>query len=125
MDLIKQIEYWRSSSVEDLEAARSLLEKGHFRHSLFFAHLAMEKMLKALVVRQTKTVPPKIHNLERLAELAGIRLSPEQKKFFAEFEAYQLIGRYPDAAKARIDPQTARKDFSAAEEKLKWLKSLL
>ena len=125
MDINKQMAYWRASSEEDLEAGRSLLERGYYRHALFLGHLALEKMLKANVVKQTKEIPPRIHNLKRLAELAGIQLSPEQKKFFAEFEAYQLLGRYPDMAQAKIEPQTARTDFSAAEERAKWLKSQL
>lgn len=69
VDVPKQVEYWRKSSDEDFAAAQSLLEKGHFRHCLFFAHLAIEKMLKAHVTWQTKDVPPRIHNLIRLAEL--------------------------------------------------------
>jgi AbiV family abortive infection protein len=57
MDVGKQIEYWRSGAEEDLAAARSLLEKKHFRHALFFAHLAIEKVLKAHVTHETKTIP--------------------------------------------------------------------
>ena len=47
MDVQKQIEFWKVSAEEDFAAAESLLEKGHFRHCLFFAHLAVEKMLKS------------------------------------------------------------------------------
>jgi HEPN domain-containing protein len=43
MDVPKQIEYWTKGSQEDLDAARDLLAKKHFRHGLFFAHLAVEK----------------------------------------------------------------------------------
>jgi HEPN domain-containing protein len=125
MDLTKQIEYWRQSSEEDWEVARFLLTNGRIRHSLFLAHLSLEKMLKALVVKETKAIPPKIHKLERLAELAGVSLSTEQKRFLAEFGAYQLIGRYPDQAQVKIDPETARKDFAEAEEIIKWLKNQL
>ena len=72
VDVPKQIEYWRTNSDEDFAAAQSPLEKGHLRHSLFFAHLAIEKMLKAHVTRQTKDVPPRSHNLIRLAKLAHL-----------------------------------------------------
>ena len=78
-------------------AAESLLEKGHLRHCLFFAHLAIEKMLKAHVTRQTKDVPPRTHNLIRLSEIAGLKLNPEQEQFLRKFGVYQLEGRYPDS----------------------------
>ncbi len=42
MDVPKQVDYWRIGGQEDLAAAKSLLEKGHLRHGLFFAHLALE-----------------------------------------------------------------------------------
>ncbi len=48
MDVSKQIDYWKTGAEEDFAAAQSLPEKGHFRHSLFFAHLALEKMLKLM-----------------------------------------------------------------------------
>jgi HEPN domain-containing protein len=67
MDIKQQLTYWTASSEEDFAAAQSLLEKGHLRHCLFFAHLALEKMLKAHVVVATKNIPPKIHDLVRLS----------------------------------------------------------
>jgi len=54
MDVQKQIEYWRYGSADDMEAATVLLEKNKFRQALFFAHLAVEKMLKAHVARETR-----------------------------------------------------------------------
>jgi len=125
MDVQKQIEYWRKGGEEDFEAARSLLEKGHPRHALFFAHLAVEKLLKAHVTRQTAEVPPRIHNLIRLAEIAQLTLRPEQAKFLRGFGLYQLEGRYPDADQATLDPETARKKLSLTEEMLEWLKAQL
>ena len=125
MDAQKQIEFWKVSAEEDFAAAESLLEKGHFRHCLFFAHLAVEKMLKAHVTRQTSDIPPRIHNLVRLAESAELRLSPEQARFLRGFDVYQLEGRYPDSAQVLLDLETARAKLTLAEEMLKWLKAQL
>jgi len=123
VDVQKHMEYWRYGSEEDIAAARSLFEKQHFRHSFFLAHWAIEKMLKAHVTRQTKDVPPRIHNLVRLAELAELALSPERWQTLREFEAYQLEGRYPEAAQVPLDARTARPEIARAEEMLKWLKT--
>ena len=50
LDIDQQIAYWRTSSQEDSEAARSLLDQKHVRHALFFLHLSLEKILKAHVL---------------------------------------------------------------------------
>ena len=125
MDVQKQIDFWRTSSDEDFAAAESLLEKGHLRHCLFFAHLAIEKMLKAHVTRRTNDVPPRIHHLVRLAEIAGLNLELEQENFLREFGVYQLEGRYPDSEQISLDLNTAREEISRAREMLKWLKTQL
>jgi HEPN domain-containing protein len=96
MDLEKHIAYWRQSAQEDLEAAQVLQEIGRHRHALFFAHLAVEKMLKAHLTKKIKTVPPRIHNLIRLADLAELKISVEQDSFLRRLNAYQMVGRYPD-----------------------------
>lgn len=125
MDLGKQIEYRDFGAEEDLAAARSLLEKKHFRHALFFAHLAIEKMLKAHVTRETKTIPPRTHNLLRLAEVARLPLSPEQRGFLGQFGVYQSQARYPDSATFPLKFQTARQRLLSAEEMVTWLTGLL
>jgi len=125
VDVPKQIEYWRTSSDEDFAAAQSLLEKGHLRHSLFFAHLAIEKILKAHVTKQTKDIPPRIHNLVRLAKLAQLNLNPDQLEFLREFNLYQLEGRYHDDKPVPIDTGLTQKEILRAEKMLIWLMTRL
>ena len=125
MDIEKQIEYWNRGSEEDFAAAKSLLEKGHLRHSLFFAHLAIEKMLKAHVTRKTNDIPPRTHNLARLAEITGLKLDPEQTRFLTRFGVYQLEARYPDSSEMLLDEKAAAEKLSFAQEILEWLKSQL
>lgn len=85
MDVKRQIDYWSQSGDEDFSAAQSLLDRGHLRHCLFFAHLAVEKMLKAHVTRQTEDLPPRIHSLVRLAEIVELSLSTEHMSFLSSF----------------------------------------
>ncbi len=56
------------------DVTRQLLENGRTRHSLFFAHLAFEKVLKALICKHSQDLAPKLHNLSRLSELASLTL---------------------------------------------------
>ena len=48
----KQIDYWRNRAMEDYEVAKNPIDQKKVRHGLFFAHLALEKMLKAHVVKR-------------------------------------------------------------------------
>ena len=125
MNIQKQIDYWVKSAEEDFAAAQSLTDKGHFRHSLFFAHLAIEKMLKAHVVNRTKDVPPKVHDIVRLAQLGGINLSKEQKNLLLEFRVYQLEGRYPDSQQLPLSTAFVKNEIARAKGIIEWLKAQL
>jgi HEPN domain-containing protein len=121
IDIQKQIDYWRNGALEDWEVANELVGLGRIRHGLFFAHLALEKMLKAHVCQATGDLAPKIHNLVRLAELAGLSLSKEQEDFLAQFDMHQLEGRYPDKSPEPLKGSLAKKELEAAEEVIRWL----
>ena len=125
MDIQKQIDFWVKSAEEDFAAAQSLVDKDHFRHSLFFAHLAIEKMLKAHVVNRTKDVPPKVHDIVRLAQLGGINLSKEQKNLLLEFRVYQLEGRYPDSQQLPLSTAFVKNEIARAKGIIEWLKAQL
>ena len=63
---------------------------------LVFCHLTIEKIFKALVVKRTKQLAPKTHNLNYLYELSGIKVSDDAILFLSVLMKYQLEGRYPD-----------------------------
>ena len=77
-DVEKLKEYWLTEAEEALQVADHLVDKEDNSYALFFGHLAVEKLLKALyVVRRGEHAPP-VHNLLRLAKAAG--LSPNDAK---------------------------------------------
>ena len=121
MDIPRQINFWRDGAAEEIEVAAELLKKKRQRHALFFAHLAVEKMLKALVVKETKEVPPKIHNLLVLSRLAGLELPPAMDEYLRYFNLWNLEGRYPEMFDHPIDPRLAKRQMGVAKEILAWL----
>jgi len=92
MGLEREIEQWKMGGEEDFEAAQSNVREGFPRHGMFFAHLALEKLLKAIVLKATGDIP-KIHDLLRLARLAKLELSEDMAFFFGEMQEYCLAGR--------------------------------
>ena len=93
----EHIQYWLKSSEHDLEAAESLFASGKYDWCLFVSHLVLEKTIKAIyVLHNNNQLPPKTHNLNRLAENTAIILSAEQKLFLDEVNDFNLAVRYPE-----------------------------
>ena len=91
------IEYWTSMAIDDWKSVEVLFKSKRYLHALFFAHLVLEKWLKAHWIKDNvENTPPKIHNLVKLAKSTTLNLSEEDLMFLEEFNAYQLEGRYPD-----------------------------
>jgi HEPN domain-containing protein len=95
VDIREHIAYWQNGAKEDWEVANQLVESDKTRHGMFFAHLALEKLLKAHICKKTDKLAPKIHNLVRLAEIAELPLKPEDVDTLAEMNEFNLEGRYP------------------------------
>lgn len=125
IDLQKQIAYWQNGAIEDWEVAQDLVKHNKTRHGLFFAHLALEKLLNACICRQIQDLPPRIHNLSRLAELAGLLLDQTQVDTLAEMNAFNLEGRYPDVSMTPLTKKEAKSYLRQAEEVYQWLMNQL
>jgi HEPN domain-containing protein len=120
LDIKKQIEAWKEGALEDLEAAQTLLADRKPRHALFFAHLSVEKMLKAHLIASGKVLT-KIHSLPRLAQLSGLALPAARQEFLNRFDLYQIGGRYPEEIRLRISNEDAGRLFSEVKETVEWL----
>jgi HEPN domain-containing protein len=63
---------------------------------LFFGHLTLEKLLKAVFTKSEDKTPPFSHNLVYLAEKAGLVLNEEKVELLEEITDLNLEARYPD-----------------------------
>ena len=125
INIEKQIEHWRKTSLEELEAAHVLLEKKHIRQGLFWAHLTLEKMLKAHVCKQTRDLAPRIHNLVRLGELARLDLSNDVVDFLSDINEFNMEGRYLEYLGSVPDMKEANVIMNRVEELMEWLNEKL
>ena len=123
------VKYWLDGAAHDLEAAESLFHSKKYDWCLFIGHLVLEKTLKALYVyRIEDELPPKIHNLLRLAELASIPLTEEQQEFLGQVNTFQIESRYPEYRQEfyqRCTKAYAEPYFTHIKELYVWLKSLM
>jgi HEPN domain-containing protein len=82
---------------KDWEVVQNLFDKANYPHALFFAHLVLEKLLKAHFVKDNPSVsPPRIHNLVRLASQTQLAFPAGDLLFLDKINDYQMEGRYPD-----------------------------
>ncbi len=125
IDIQKQVAYWKNGANEDWDVAWNLVNQNKIRHGLFFGHLALEKVLKAHVCRKIQNLPPRIHNLSRLAELTSLSLTQTQKDILAEMNAFNLEGRYPDPLMTVPTQIEAKHYMNRAEEVYQWLMNQL
>jgi len=91
------IEYWKEAAEKDWVVVVNLFGKANYPHSLFFAHLVLEKLLKAHFVKDNNTNhPPRTHNLIRLSSLTNLVISAEDLLLLDRMNDFQMEGRYPD-----------------------------
>jgi|ERR1041385_3070332 len=123
IDVEKEIAYWRDGAIKDLQFANRLIarEEEEILYCFFFLHLALEKVFKAHIVKQTKNLPPKIHNLPVLAELGEVKLSQEQMDFCGRINLYNIEARYPNLAIPSPTMQKAKEYFEQTKELMEWL----
>ena len=121
----KQVTYWHDGAVEDWEVAGGLISEHKIRHGLFFAHLSLEKLLKAHVCLHTQDLAPRIHNLIRLAELTTLHLSSEQIDILADMNVFSLEGRYPDSFTPPPSRAEAKEYLDRAQKVYEWLRNQL
>jgi HEPN domain-containing protein len=125
IDIGKQIAHWQTGAAEDWEIAQELINSKRVRHGLFFAHLTLEKMLKAHVCRHTQNLAPRLHNLVRLAELAALPLSDAQIDLLAEMNTFNIEGRYPDLLMPPPSLDEAKGYLRRTEKVHQWLTNQL
>lgn len=91
-----KIKYWLTSADQDWVVARHLFEKKVYAYALFFGHLTVEKILKAIFTCKNDKTPPFSHNLVYLSEKAGLELNEEMLDLLEEVSDFNLEARYPD-----------------------------
>jgi HEPN domain-containing protein len=123
-DIDKTVQYWKEGAAYDLETGKSLLESRRFPYALFFGHLALEKILKALIVKNAKDHAPFTHSLIFLASKIKIEIPEPILDKFAEYTEFHIESRYPDEKRdfyRRCTQEFAREKIAEIEEVYQWL----
>jgi HEPN domain-containing protein len=116
---------WLRGADYDLQTAQSLWKARRYIYVIFMCHLAVEKLLKAIVTEDSTSLPPRTHNLYRLLELSHIEVLEAHKDIVAKLNTMSVATRYPedvDALAGEVTRQIARNYLVQTEALLTWLK---
>ncbi len=86
--------HWVDSAKEDWKVVQTLYKNKHYVYCLFFCHLTLEKLLKALVIKKLNTSPPAIHDLTLLAEKAKLQLTTDIIADLTVITTFNIQARY-------------------------------
>jgi len=121
-------EQWAAQSLYDIETAKAMLDASRYLYVLFCCQQAVEKMLKALIAKRTRELPPRLHNLMRLAEVASLTIPEDTAHLFRRLTDFYIASRYPEeleTATWSVDAAQVQQTYVATEEVLRWLSAVL
>ena len=90
------IQKFKDSADRNFTTAKDLYKNGHYDWALFLGQLTLEKLFKGLIIKQTKELPPFVHDLVKLSTILTISLSSEQSEWLVEITRYHIQARYDD-----------------------------
>jgi len=96
MDKKGLVKYWTKTADHDYDTMLALYRSKRYSACLFFGHIVLEKILKALVVQETGKQTPFTHDLVRLHELADLKLPEVVVDFLDQVNEFNMRTRYPE-----------------------------
>ena len=105
-----------------------MYKKKKYPYALFMGHLALEKVLKAVVVKTTRKHAPYTHSLEKLARKSKIDTPKQTQIKLREFMEFHFEARYPDEQKVfykKCSRSYTKEKLQEIKEIFEWLKSCL
>jgi HEPN domain-containing protein len=128
--MLNQVEYWLELCDDDIKAANAMLKSKNYLWMGFICHLIAEKALKAAVAKESNTIPPRTHDLLKLADIADVSagLPEEYKNLLSKLMPLQIEARYPEYKEkiaAVLTEAYCNTLLKETEEFLCWIKEKL
>jgi HEPN domain-containing protein len=124
------INYWRETSDLDYKTMMNLFDSKDYHWCLFMGHLVIEKLLKAIFVKNNgvNAILPKIHDLLVIADKAGLETTECQKDLLDIITTFNISARYPDYKQEfyrKCSEEFTRIRMTEIKEVRQWLISIL
>lgn len=91
----KTIQEWIEIAEYDLQTAEAMLSSGRYLYVAFMCQQAIEKILKAIYVKNKNELPPRTHNLLYFVDVLGIKIEEAALLLLSNLNQFYLESRYP------------------------------
>lgn len=122
------VNHWIESADRDFKTMQNLYQSKDYSWSLFIGHLVIEKLLKALYIKNKQEHPIPIHDLTRIAAKAGVEFSDEILNQLDTITTFNINARYEDVKQnfyLKCTKQFTKTWIDQITELRKWIKSQL
>ncbi len=111
---------WIENAYEQFQAAQALLELGQLKNTAFHSHQTIELAFKAVIMKKTNKLPPRLHSLYELATVCNF----PQSSIVKVLDPAYVGTRYPEAGKFSCTTKETEKfvksEFSTSGKKHWW-----
>ena len=124
----KVVQNWITLAEYDLKTAEAMLQAQRYLYVAFTCQQAIEKLLKALYVKEKDQTPTYTHNLLRLADALTIaaKLDEEKNRFLETLNSYYVESRYTEEIAELsqfLNQENAQNIFTTTQKIFTWLKN--
>ena len=92
----KLISFWIEGSDKDFESMLHMFESKDYHWSLYVGHLVIEKLLKAIYVKNINNHVPFIHDLLKLALKSNIEIDEKKRRLLNIITTFNLQAKYDE-----------------------------
>ena len=123
----KLINNWLNLAEYDFKTAEAMLSTARYLYVAFTCQQTVEKILKAIYIKEKNNTPPYSHNLLRLLNELTVNdtISSENKIFLIEINQFYIETRYTeklDLISDKLDKNKATEIFNKTKDLFSWLK---
>lgn len=119
---MKEISRWIEKAKSDLEKAEILLDNKKYDGAVFYCQQAVEKAIKALILKNKKELK-KIHDLVELGK--SINLPENLLEYCKEITQSYIYSRYPDIEEPKNIGEIASRFLKYSKEIMKWIEDCI
>lgn len=117
---------WLEKARESLNDAIASFENHRYGLTAFCCQQALEKLLKAAVVKRKKQRPRKIHDLLPLMKDSGLDMTEEHSTDISKISKFYFLVRYPDINKKFFaTEEIAKNTLKKTQEIFLWIENKL
>lgn len=122
----EEFNLWFDKAKESLEDAIYSLKSRRYSLAAFSCQQALEKLLKAAIIKFKKTRPRKIHDLLPLLKESGLKVPTDYVEEIAKISKFYFLVRYPDINKNFFTtPEIAKSALEKTKEVFQWIENKL